>query len=404
MKRHLKILIPTLIIFLSLFSCEKEVKQNESETPKTFTVNADIKNMTSEYLVYYEKDDSKADGYRRDTIPVTNGKFKFTDSINEPYKIYFIGIPEALRRYKVTRGDKEYDVSVKAHLMRMWFIGYPGAEISYNGKIEEFMVDAYPSDKDGINDKLGEINSQIFPLANTIDSITVASSTGNFTEEEQKAMYEQIKKLSNEILDLKTKFIEANPNSVAATYIFNDAFYRKYYDNNEAKRLFESFNSELLAGTPFYEEAKERLEAIENTAIGMKAPEVTTTNTLDGSEFKLSDLKGNYVLLDFWGTWCGPCMAEMPKIKKLHKKYKDKNFKIVGVDSGDTIERWKNSIEKNEFDWIQIRSTDENNLIIPFNVNSFPTKIIIDPNGDIVYSSKSETPSDMYTMIDEFMK
>ena len=400
-----KLILTSLIVLLSLASCKKtEEDQTVTEDPKTFTLNGDIKNMTSEYLVYFEKDDTQPDGYSRDTIPVKNGKFTFTDSINDSYKIYYIGVPEALRRYKIKSGDKEYDVSVKAHLSRLWFIAYPGAEISYDGKIEEFMVDAYPSDKDGVNDKLGELNSKIFPMLNTIDSITVASATGDFNVVERKEMYERSTGIYKEIIEIKREFIENNPNSVAASYIFNDAFYRKNFEDAEARKLFNLFNGEELAGTPFYEESRERFEAMDNTALGMKAPDISTTNTLDGTEFKLSALKGNYVLLDFWGTWCGPCMGEMPKIKELHKNYANKNFKIVGVDSGDTEERWRNSIEKNEFNWIQIRSTEEDDLIIPFNVNSFPTKIILDPEGNIIYSTKSEEKKDMYKMLDSIFK
>ena len=146
MKSNVKILVLCFAVALISLSCKNETEKTEKETPSTFTLTGDIKNMTSEYLVYYEPDETEADGYRRDTIPVNDGKFTFTDSV-ETFKIYYIGIPEALRRYKIKSGDKEYDVSVKAQLMRMWFIGYPGAEIDYKGKIVEYMVDAYPTDQ-----------------------------------------------------------------------------------------------------------------------------------------------------------------------------------------------------------------------------------------------------------------
>ena len=177
-------LVSSLLLVLSFFmmNCKSNEASKTKETPKTFTLNADLKNLEAEYLIYEEKDEAQPDGYRRDTLWVKDQKFTFTDSINA-HKIYFITIPEALRRYKITVGDKEYSVSVKAQLCRMWFIGYPGAEITYTGEVDDFMVDAYPYDKDGINDDLAEINKKIFPIFNQIDSITVASSTGNFSEE-----------------------------------------------------------------------------------------------------------------------------------------------------------------------------------------------------------------------------
>ena len=136
----------------------------------------------------------------------------------------------------------------------------------------------------------------------------------------------------------------------------------------------------------------------------MQAPEIVTNNTPDGSEFKLSDLRGNYVLLDYWGTWCGPCMAEMPKIKEYYNKYSDNNFVAIGVNSGDTNVKWKKAIKENEFNWMHVQTTKENNLLIPFNVTSFPTKILIDPQGKIIYNSNNPKKVDMYAMLDNIFK
>ena len=394
----IKLVLLTLLGMI-LFQCKSNESSKIKETPKTFTLNADLKNLEAEYLIYEESDESQPDGFRRDTLWVKDQKFTFTDSI-DAHKIYFITIPEALRQYKITVGGKEYLVSVKAQLCRMWFIGYPGAEINYTGEVDDFMVDAYPSDKDGINDDLAEINKKTFPIFNQIDSITVASSTGNFSEEKNKEMYEERNNLYKKIIGIKVDFIKSHPKSIAASYIFNDAYYRKSFTHDEAKELFNGLDSTALAGTTFYEETKLRLEAVEKTGIGMQAPEIKTTNTLDGSEFKLSSLKGNYVLFDYWGLWCGPCMAEIPKIKEYANKYADKNFVVVGVNSGDTTAKWKNAIEKYNYNWTHVQTNDDNNLLIPFNVSSFPTKILIDPNGKIIYSSQNPENVDLYQMID----
>lgn len=386
------------LLALFLFQCKSETT-NTTETPKTFTLNADLQDLEADFLIYYEKDANKPDGYRKDTLWVKDQKFSFTDSI-DTYKMYYISIPEAVRKYKIKTGGKEYTVSVKAQLSRMWFIGYPGAEINYKGTVDDFMVNAYPSDKKGINNDLALINKKIFPIYNTIDSMSVAASTGNFSKEERQEMYKSRSKLYKKIKDLKVDFIKSHPKSIAASWIFNDAYYRKAFSHEEAKQILKSFDSKTLTGTPYYDETKKRLEAVEKTGIGMQAPELVTTNTPDGKQFKLSSLKGNYVLLDFWGLWCGPCMAEIPKIKEYNNKYKDENFIVVGVNSGDTMVRWKEAINKNNYNWSHIQTTKENNLLVPFNVTSFPTKILIDPKGKIIYSSQNPEKVDMYQLID----
>jgi thiol-disulfide isomerase/thioredoxin len=391
-------LLPNKVV--SQGAVQKAPKHQIANKKKAFKVDAEIKGMTSKYLLYYKENEKASNGYSTDTIWVKEGKFTLIDSTTT-YKICYLNVPEALRKYKVKYGDKEYGVSVKAHLSRLWFIGYPGAEITYKGNIEEFMVNAYPSDKKGINNDLALINSQIFPLMNQMDSISVASTTGNFSDEIKKEMYEKQLKIGEKVKELKINFIKSHPSSIAASYIFNDAYYRNYFTHDQAKSLLYGFDRVKLGNTPFLVEVEQRILAKEKTGIGMNAPDILTSNTIDNSEFKLSSLRGKYVLLDFWGTWCGPCMGEMPKIKEYYNKYSAKNFIVLGVNSGDTAEKWKNSIKNNDFNWSHIRTTKENDLLIPFNVRSFPTKILIDPNGVIIYSSNNaEGKVDLYQMLD----
>ena len=395
--------IPVAVIVLLLFlQCNTKTATKIKETPNTFTLNAYLEGLEEDYLVYYEKDEKYHNGLRSDTLWVKDQKITFTDSITD-YKIYFIGVPQTSKKFEIISGDKTYQASIPTPSGRMWFIGYPGAKIDYTGKITDF-IDAYPHDS--INDELALINAKTFPVLNEIANIKLLSNKGELTHLTRKEINDSLKKLNAVVRNLKIDFIKSHPSSVAASYIFSDAYYRKNYTHEEAKLLFANMDSIKLAKVPFYLEVKQRLEAVENIMIGMEAPEIITSNTLDGSKFKLSSLRGNYVLIDYWGTWCGPCMAEMSKIKEYHNKYSDKNFIVLGIDSGDTVNRWKNAIEKNELDWRHIRTTKDNNLLIPFNVTSFPTKILLDPSGKIIYNSKNtQEKIDLYQLIDRiFLK
>ena len=85
-------------------------------------------------------------------------------------------------------------------------------------------------------------------------------------------------------------------------------------------------------------------EAKKKVAPGKVAPDFTL-NDINGKPFTLSSLRGKYVVLDFWGSWCGWCIKGMPDMKKYYEKYKGK-FEIVGIDCNDTADKWKAAVEK----------------------------------------------------------
>lgn len=108
----------------------------------------------------------------------------------------------------------------------------------------------------------------------------------------------------------------------------------------------------------------------------------------------LSSLKGKYVLLDFWGSWCGSCRASHPHLKEIYSKYKEKGLEIVGVanEKSDNLEdakkAWLKAISDDGIGWIQVlnnydkASTD---LLMSYGINGFPTKILLDKNGKVLF-------------------
>ena len=106
----------------------------------------------------------------------------------------------------------------------------------------------------------------------------------------------------------------------------------------------------------------------------------------DGKSFKLSSLRGKYVLVDFWASWCGPCMREMPNVVKLYKECKGKNFEIVGVSLDQKRDAWLNAVEKNKMKWIQVSDlTSWATLPVKLcNVSAVPYTVLIDPQGKVI--------------------
>ena len=105
--------------------------------------------------------------------------------------------------------------------------------------------------------------------------------------------------------------------------------------------------------------------------------------SINGKTLNLNKLKGNYVLLDFWGTWCSPCREEIPKLKSIYEEYKDKNFVMIGI-ANDEIDKLKEFIDENDVRWEQILQSNDKNIISDFGVVSYPTTFLIDIDGVII--------------------
>lgn len=132
---------------------------------------------------------------------------------------------------------------------------------------------------------------------------------------------------------------------------------------------------------------KERIDQLLDVNVGGMAPEIDLT-TPGGQNVKLSSLRGKYVLLDFWASWCGPCLREVPNVKAIYEDYKDKGFEIYGVslDEPDQRDAWIAAIDKNGMDWIQVSSLKgwECPAARRYAVTGIPKMFLIDPEGRII--------------------
>jgi peroxiredoxin len=135
-----------------------------------------------------------------------------------------------------------------------------------------------------------------------------------------------------------------------------------------------------------FEESARQLIANPRRARENYAPDFAFTSA-EGEHITLEDLRGKVVLLDFWGTWCPPCVESVPELRNLHKRYsKDDTFVLLGISSDSDEEEWKEFTEKNKMIWPQYRDRDRR-IQSAFGVRAFPTYILIDHEGIVRFQS-----------------
>jgi len=116
------------------------------------------------------------------------------------------------------------------------------------------------------------------------------------------------------------------------------------------------------------------------------APDFTLPS-LSGSNVRLSELKGDVVLLNFWASWCGPCRLEMPLLNKLHNKYKGIGFTVIGVNVEESTAAAQDFLNENKVSFPILWDT-QNKVSKQYNVQAMPTTVMIDRDGQVRYLHK----------------
>ncbi|MFC2151383.1 redoxin domain-containing protein [Bacteroidota bacterium] len=368
MKRILGLLMLTLIIN----SCESE--------PEYFTISGEIKNANGEKLYLIELQSNNI--VFLDSLPLNDeGFFEFKGQTDIP-KFYALRLSP--NNYLTLIVNPYENVIVKSD----------GENLSGNPIIE-----GSPESL-----KILALRSKLDYSVKKLDSLGIYYQSLIGTNEINKVR-DSLRLLSLEIIaehtDYTKNFIKENSSSLASLMaLYQQLAPRRYVLNpKDDFDYFTLVDSSLILKYPESDAVKAlhaQMEEIKRqmrnetelnnlVGIGIEAPEIVLQNP-DGDTIALTSLRGKYVLLDFWASWCRPCRVENPNLVKSYKKYHDKGFEIFQVSLDKQKESWVGAIESDQLTWTHVSDLKYWNSEAAklYQVQSIPASFLLDKNGKII--------------------
>jgi peroxiredoxin len=135
----------------------------------------------------------------------------------------------------------------------------------------------------------------------------------------------------------------------------------------------------------YYVALAEEIEKLQRLSIGREAPNFTQ-NDPDGNPISLDSFRGQYLMIDFWASWCTPCRIENPNIVAAYEKYHDKGFEVLGVSLDRDKSAWLKGIADDNLTWPQVSDLQfwNNEVSRLYSISSIPSSLLLDPNGIII--------------------
>lgn len=211
-------------------------------------------------------------------------------------------------------------------------------------------------------------------------------STGNVTVASDPVVKAEVDRLFAQLDDTQDSLVNnllvKYPNSAVSPWVIIDRYVN--YPNPEKADKFYNMLSAAGKATIYGKEITEYKRIAAKTNIGA-TPDFTIADTA-GNLLKLSSLKGKYVLVDFWASWCAPCRKENPNVVKAYKTYHDKGFEIVGVSLDTKKEAWLKAINKDGLTWSHVSDLKgwESDTVKEFGIRSVPMSLLLDKDGKVI--------------------
>ncbi len=368
----------TIVIVAGIYSC------HTSSNDKKFTVKAEIAGATNQKVLLEQLYFTQQPPSIVDTALLENGKCELTAIAEE----------EGMFRIRLQNPDLSYifindakNIFFKTNLKEE---GLEGAHFNTKANLvlKNFLL--YLQDQSN----LAAITKQ------RIESLKTTKNNDSAVIAEDQKLQQSFANYKNYIVH----FIDTVSDPVVAMFALG---YTQGTDENKLKPVITKLANRypnhqgIITLVNEYNKQSTIEKQTEPTtptigpAIGSLAPELKMNDTND-KPFSLSSLRGKYVLVDFWASWCGPCRRENPNVVAAYNKYKNKNFTILGVSLDEDKAAWLEAIQKDKLTWQHISDLKywSSAAVGLYGFDGIPFNVLVDPSGKIIAKELRETDLD----------
>ncbi len=357
-----------LLSIVALFACSQ---------PNQFNLTGTITGVEDDQLVIGTFSRATMTFTAIDTVPVTAGQFEYSLPSIETSSYSFQLIDAKLSFGCILENG---ELTIKADVAD-----------AQRGYIQAIELSGCANHD--LSQEFSGMNETIMNQPEFADCKAVHTKMMEAYEAKQWEAYEELKEeyshlsedLKKETWKAQKAFLEQHIDQYFVTQVF--PFIKREATLDEMLDLYNAL-PETSKQHPTIVDVKEDIDAKLAIQPGKPAPDFTL-KTDKGEDFSLSSLKGQYVLIDFWASWCKPCRASFPHVKELYAKYHDKGFEVVGITNDTNNEMWLKAIEEDQTPWIHVADRFPSNpapaeIISLYGMDFLPSTVLIDANGIII--------------------
>lgn len=294
-----------------------------------------------------------------DTVQIIAGKFTYACELKEPTPML---ISDEKNRYQL-------------------FFAEPNCTISIQMKREDLqLLDIHGSASH-------EIFRQLLTANEPIQKFAMGVQQGFSNPALNRDSLQQVLQVANsELRKNFFQFLTTHKSSEVSSFIvYNTISNDRNIQTQTADSMFSILQGKALSS--FYgKELQKMISKLRAIEVGYMAPDFTLPDTSGNKMYTLSKLRGQYVLIDFWASWCGPCKGEIPYLKKAYEKFHTKGFEIMSVSLDDKKQNWLQALQQFQMPWIHVSDVKGFNSKVNdlYHVPAIPKTLLLDKNGKII--------------------